>query len=50
MVGWREKRRAAAELARLAAAGDHLLRDIGLDPGLARNNPAAALDHLLRGR
>ena len=43
-----ERRRAAADLQRLAAAGDHLLRDVGLDPKLARENPAAAVDQVMR--
>jgi uncharacterized protein YjiS (DUF1127 family) len=47
---WRHKRRAAADLARLAATGDHLLRDVGLDPRITRSNPAAVLEYLLRRR
>lgn len=47
---WQDRRRAAAELARLAAIGDYLLRDIGLDPGTARSNRAAMLEYLLRRR
>ena len=43
---WRERRRAAADLARLAEAGDYLLRDVGLDPKLARENPGALLDQV----
>ena len=45
---WRERRQAKADLARLAEAGDHLLRDVGLDPKLARDNPAALVDQLIR--
>jgi len=44
---WRERRRAAAELARLAAVGDYLLRDVGLDPSDARRDQRAALKQLL---
>jgi uncharacterized protein YjiS (DUF1127 family) len=47
---WRERRRVAADLARLAEAGDYLLRDIGLDPTLTRQDPAAALDQITRDR
>lgn len=47
---WRERRRVAADLARLAEAGDYLLRDIGLDPNLTRQDPAAALDRITRAR
>lgn len=43
-----ERRRAAADLQRLAAAGDHLLRDVGLDPKLAREDLAAAVDQVMR--
>jgi uncharacterized protein YjiS (DUF1127 family) len=50
LVRWRERRRAKADLARLAEAGDHLLRDIGLDPQLAHLDPAALLDQLVRDR
>jgi hypothetical protein len=32
----------AAELARLAAIGDYLLRDVGLDPSAARSDQPAA--------
>jgi uncharacterized protein YjiS (DUF1127 family) len=46
---WRERRRARADLARLAEAGDYLLRDVGLDPKLARENPAALVDQVMRG-
>jgi uncharacterized protein YjiS (DUF1127 family) len=45
---WRERRRAKADLARLADAGDYLLRDVGLDPKLARENPAALVDQMIR--
>ena len=44
---WRERRRAKADLARLAEAGDYLLRDVGLDPKLARENPAALVDQVI---
>jgi uncharacterized protein YjiS (DUF1127 family) len=47
---WRTRRRAAADLARLAEAGDYLLRDVGLDPKLARENPAALVDQVIRSR
>jgi uncharacterized protein YjiS (DUF1127 family) len=46
-VCWRERRRVAAELARLAAIGDYLLRDIGLDTSAARSGQPAALKQLL---
>ena len=39
---WRERRRVAAELERLAAIGDYLLRDVGLDPGAVRRSQPAA--------
>ena len=39
---WRERRRVAAELERLAAIGDYLLRDVGLDPEVARRSQPAA--------
>jgi uncharacterized protein YjiS (DUF1127 family) len=45
---WRERRRAKADMARLAEAGDHLLADVGLDPKLARENPAALVDQIMR--
>jgi uncharacterized protein YjiS (DUF1127 family) len=45
---WQERRRARAELARLAQIGDYLLRDIGIEPELARTNPFAAADRFLR--
>ena len=48
LARWQQKRRAAAELARLAATGDHLLRDIGLEPQMIRSSPAAALEYLVR--
>jgi uncharacterized protein YjiS (DUF1127 family) len=44
---WRERQRAKADLARLAEAGDYLLRDVGLDPKLARENPAALVDQVM---
>lgn len=47
---WRTRRRAAADLARLADAGDYLLLDVGLDPKLARDNPAALVDQVIRDR
>ncbi len=47
---WRERRRAKADLARLAEAGDHLLLDVGLDPKLARENPAALVEQVMRDR
>jgi uncharacterized protein YjiS (DUF1127 family) len=47
---WQRRRSARAELVRLAQAGDHLMRDIGLDPALARANPEAVLERLLEGR
>ena len=45
---WRQRRRAHADLARLAEAGDYLLLDVGLDPKLARENPAALVDQVMR--
>ena len=48
MSCWRERRRAKADLARLAEAGDYLLLDVGLDPKLARENPAALIDQVMR--
>lgn len=45
---WGERRRAKADLARLAEAGDYLLLDVGLDPKLARDNPAALVDQVIR--
>jgi uncharacterized protein YjiS (DUF1127 family) len=39
---WRERRRMAAELQRLAAIGDYLLRDVGLDPEVARGSRPTA--------
>ena len=45
---WRERRRTTADLARLAEAGDYLLRDVGLDPKLARDNPGALVDQVMR--
>ncbi len=50
LVRWRARKRAKADLARLAEAGDHLLRDIGLDPTLAQFDPAALLDQLVPDR
>ncbi len=47
---WRERRRAKADLARLAEAGDYLLLDVGLDPQLTRQNPGAVLDQITRIR
>jgi uncharacterized protein YjiS (DUF1127 family) len=47
---WRERRRAKADLARLAEAGDYLLQDVGLDPKLARENPAALVEQVMRDR
>lgn len=41
---WREHRRVTADLARLAEVGDHLLKDIGLDPKLARADGPAAIE------
>jgi uncharacterized protein YjiS (DUF1127 family) len=45
---WRERRRTAADLARLAEAGDYLLMDVGLDPKLARDNPGVLMEQVLR--
>jgi uncharacterized protein YjiS (DUF1127 family) len=45
---WRQRRRARAELTRLAQVGDYLLRDVGIDPKLARMDPSAATDRFLR--
>jgi len=45
---WRARRRAKADLARLAEAGDYLLMDVGLDPKVARENPGALLDQITR--
>ena len=45
---WRERRRAKADLARLADVGDYLLLDVGLDPKLARENPAALVEQVMR--
>jgi uncharacterized protein YjiS (DUF1127 family) len=50
LARWRERRRVKADLARLAEAGDYLLRDVGLDPQEARQDPAAALEQLTRRR
>ena len=50
LARWRERRRAKADLARLAEAGDYLLRDVGLDPTLTRRNPGAVLDQITRIR
>lgn len=43
---WQDRRRARADLARLAEAGDYLLRDVGLDPMVVRQNPGAALERI----
>lgn len=48
IVRWQERRRAHAELARLAQVGDYLLRDVGLDPGQVRVNPTAILEKMMR--
>lgn len=48
LLRWRKRRRAAADLARLAQVGDYLLRDVGLDPVLVRQNPEAARDRIAR--
>jgi len=48
LARWRERRRAKADLARLAEAGDYLLMDVGLDPKVARENPGALLDQITR--
>jgi uncharacterized protein YjiS (DUF1127 family) len=45
---WRQRQRAKTDLARLAEAGDYLLLDVGLDPKLARENPAALVEQVLR--
>lgn len=45
---WQERRRARVELVRLAQVGDYLLRDIGIDPKLARADPSATAERLLR--
>jgi uncharacterized protein YjiS (DUF1127 family) len=50
VVCWRQRRRAKADLARLAEAGDYLLRDVGLDPMIVRQDPAAALERIVRRR
>jgi uncharacterized protein YjiS (DUF1127 family) len=50
LAQWRARRRAKADLARLAETGEHLLLDIGLDPKLARQNPAILLDLIVRDR
>jgi uncharacterized protein YjiS (DUF1127 family) len=47
---WQERCQARAELARLAQVGDYLLRDIGIDPKLARTDPSATAEHFLRHR
>jgi uncharacterized protein YjiS (DUF1127 family) len=49
-MSWHERRRIRAELARLAEVGDYLLRDVGLDPTLARKDPSAALERVMRRR
>ncbi len=48
LARWRARRRAKADLARLAEAGDYLLLDVGLDPKVARENPGALLDQITR--
>jgi uncharacterized protein YjiS (DUF1127 family) len=48
LARWRRRRRAQAELARLAQVGDYLLRDVGLDPDLARMDVPATLEKLTR--
>ena len=48
LARWRRRRRAQAELARLAQVGDYLLRDVGLDPDLAREDVPATLEKLTR--
>ena len=45
---WQERRRVEAELVRLLQVGDYLLRDVGLDPKLARLDPSAAAAKFLR--
>ncbi len=45
---WREHHRAKEDLARLAEVGDYLLRDVGLDPKLARENPGALVEQVMR--
>jgi uncharacterized protein YjiS (DUF1127 family) len=47
---WRRRRRARAELAHLVQVGDYLLRDVGLDPKLARMDPRATAQRLMRRR
>jgi hypothetical protein len=39
-----------ADLRRLAEVGDYLLRDVGIDPKLARTDPSATAEHFLRCR
>ena len=48
LMRWRRRRRAQAELTRLAQVGDYLLRDVGLDPDLAREDVPATLEKLTR--
>lgn len=48
MSRWQERRRARAELGRLAQVGDYLLRDVGLDPEIVRKDPSAAAARFLR--
>lgn len=50
LARWRERRHARAELERLAQVGDYLLRDVGLDPRLARMDPSATLERVVRRR
>ncbi|HKP25945.1 MAG TPA: hypothetical protein VJV39_18900 [Dongiaceae bacterium] len=45
---WQERRWARAEVLRLAQVGDYLLRDLGIDPKLARKDPSAAAERFLR--
>jgi uncharacterized protein YjiS (DUF1127 family) len=48
LAHWRRRRRDDAELARLAQVGDYLLRDVGLDPDLARRDPSTTTRKLTR--
>jgi uncharacterized protein YjiS (DUF1127 family) len=47
---WRERRRARAEVVRLAQVGDYLLRDVGIDPKLARMDPSTTAERFMRRR
>ena len=47
---WRERRRARAEVVRLAQVGDYLLRDIGIDPKATRMNPSEAAERFMERR